>query len=185
MSTDTPGTRRVRASDAEREELATILRAAMSEGAADPGGRRGTAGQGVRGDLPRRVAAAHRRPARGRAPGGVRHAGGARVAAAPPAPAHRPRGRRRGRTRRPLGLVRGAFLLAADPAGVPVLRRTASPALPALAAALGARGSALGRRLGRRLGWPARGRPGRMGSTAGWRLGTALGLDTAVGWAKA
>ncbi len=32
MSTDTAGPRRVRASDAEREELARILRAAMSEG---------------------------------------------------------------------------------------------------------------------------------------------------------
>ena len=32
MSTDTPGPRRVRASDAEREELAQVLRAAMTEG---------------------------------------------------------------------------------------------------------------------------------------------------------
>ena len=32
MSTDTPGARRVRASDTEREELAQILRAAMTEG---------------------------------------------------------------------------------------------------------------------------------------------------------
>jgi hypothetical protein len=32
MSTDTPGARRVRTSDAEREALATILRAAMTEG---------------------------------------------------------------------------------------------------------------------------------------------------------
>ena len=32
MSTDTPGPRRVRASDAEREELAELLRSAMTEG---------------------------------------------------------------------------------------------------------------------------------------------------------